>query len=152
MQDRFLVFVYGTLKKGFPNHDRYMPSAERMGTFRTRDRYRLVLNGERYSPCLMDGAGQGRCVEGEVFAVDASGLKKLDRLERIDRPDGYHRRRIVVDAVDSPEPESCEVFVYLKDPEWVTDPRSDALDVYTLDAARAYRKRNEGSAHDEGTF
>ena len=152
MQDRFLVFVYGTLKKGFPNHDRHMPSAERMGTFRTRDRYRLVLNGERYSPCLMAGAGQGRCVEGEVFAVDSSGLKQLDRLERIDRPDGYHRRRIIVDAVGSPEPESCEVFVYLKYPEWVTDPRSDALDVYTLDAARAYRKRNEGSAHDEGTF
>ena len=72
-----------------------------MGTFRTRERYRLVLNGERFSPCLLAGAGQGRRVLGEVYAVDSAGLRALDRLERIELPDGYRRHRIVVDAVES---------------------------------------------------
>ena len=32
---RHLVFVYGTLKKGFPNHDNYMESARRLGKYQT---------------------------------------------------------------------------------------------------------------------
>jgi chorismate mutase/prephenate dehydrogenase len=143
MTDRFLVFVYGTLKKGFPNHDRYMPQADLVGTFRTRERYRLVLNGDRFSPCLLAGAGQGQRVVGEVYAVDGTGLDRMDRLERVDRPDGYRRHRITVDRIEDPVPESCEVFVYLKNPEWVDDPRSKPLETYTPEAARLYRRRNE---------
>jgi gamma-glutamylaminecyclotransferase len=148
MNDRFLVFVYGTLKRGFPNHDRCMPRAERVGTFRSRERYRLVLNGERFSPCLMAGAGRGRQVVGEVYAVDTAGLQQIDRLERIDRPDGYRRRRITVDPLDPPG-ESCEVFVYLKDPRWVTDPRTGPLESYSAEAARLYRRRPEGNGNEE---
>jgi gamma-glutamylaminecyclotransferase len=149
MSETYRVFVYGTLKKGFPNHARWMRQARLVGRFRTRERYRLVLNGDRYSPCLVAGAGQGRRVEGEVYAVEASGLKQLDRLERIDRPDGYRRHHIVVDALEPPKSASCNVFVYLKDPAWVTDPRSDALAVYTPEAVCVYRNRHQGSAHDE---
>jgi len=145
MSNRLWVFAYGTLKNGFPNHARYLSGANLLGTFRTRERYRLVLNGERFSPCLLAGAGQGRRVQGEVYAVDRPGLRQLDRLERIDLPDGYRRRSIVVDPADSPQARSCEVFVYLKNPAGVTDPRSDALDVYTLEAARGYHGRREGS-------
>lgn len=148
MDDRLRVFVYGTLKQGFPNHARYLSDADLLGTFRTRERYRLVLNGERFSPCLLAGAGQGRQVTGEVYAVDLQELQQLDRLERIDLPDGYRRHRIVVDAVDGPRPESCEVFVYLKNPDGVADPRSDALDVYTIEAAQAYRRRGEESGDE----
>lgn len=151
MTDTELVFVYGTLKRGFPNHGRWMARARLVGRFRTRERYRLVLNGDRLSPCLMAGAGQGRRVMGEVYAVDPSGLKQLDRLERIDRPDGYRRRRIVVEAIDKPDPEARRVFVYLKNPEWVNDPRSGALAIYTPEAARDYRQRHRGPVHDEGT-
>ena len=149
MDGRCLVFVYGTLKKGFPNHARWMGGARLMGRFRTGERYRLVLNGDRYSPCLMAGAGRGRRVVGEVYAVDAFGLKQLDRLEGAARRDGYRRRRIVVEAIDRPQPRFHEVYAYLKHPAWVTDPRSDALAVYTLEAAHAYRKRHQGHAHDQ---
>ena len=150
MNDRLRVFVYGTLKKGFPNHARYLSDADLLGTFRTRERYRLVLNGERFSPCLLAGAGQGRHVVGEVYSVDWPGLQRLDRLERIDRPDGYRRHTIVVDAVDNPRLDACEVFVYLKNPEGVTDQRSEALDIYTREAARAYRRRHQGSGNEKG--
>jgi len=149
MNDGLRVFVYGTLKKGFPNHARYLSDADLLGTFRTRERYRLVLNGERFSPCLLAGAGLGRRVLGEVYAVDPPGLRQLDRLERIDLPDGYRRHRIVVDPVDDPQAKSCEVFVYLKNPAGVTDPRTGALDVYTREAAGAYRRRSEGSGNAE---
>jgi len=141
MTDRFLVFVYGTLKKGFPNHDRYMQQARRMGTFRTWERYRLVLNGDRYSPCMIAGAGRGRRVVGELYEVDPAGLAMMDRLERIDCPDGYRRHRIRVDRVDGPPSDAYDVFVYLKAPEGVDDPRSEALETYTLEEARMYRNR-----------
>lgn len=141
MGDHFRVFVYGTLKKGFPNHDRYMSQTRLVGTFRTRDRYRLVLNGDRYSPCMIAGAGQGRHVVGEVYEVDRSGLAWMDRLERVDRPDGYKRHRIRVDRVDGPPSEACEALVYLKAPEGVDDPRSEALTAYTPDHAGLYRSR-----------
>lgn len=147
---RHLVFVYGTLKRGFPNHARHMARATLVGVFRTRERYRLVLNGERFSPCLMAGAGQGHHVAGEVYAVDAEALTQMDRLERIHRPDGYRRHRIDVVPVEGPPTESCEVFAYLKDPAGVRDPRSEALEVYTPEAADLYRRRNERGGHGKG--
>lgn len=149
MTDRFLVFVYGTLKKGFPNHDRYMQQARRIGTFRTRERYRLVLNGDRYSPCMMAGAGRGWRVVGELYAVDRAGLALMDRLERIDLPDGYRRHRIRVDRVDSLPADVREVFVYLKAPEGVDDPRSEALETYSPEEARLYRNRTSDRSSGE---
>ena len=155
MANRFLIFVYGTLKKGFPNHDRYMRQARLIGTYRTRDRYRLVLNGERHSPCMMAGAGFGRQVIGELYAVDQAGLEQMDRLERIDLPDGYRRHCITVDRVAGPTPDSRDVFVYLKAPDLVNDLRSGTLENYTPEAARMYRKRTDNGAigeydHDRG--
>ena len=141
MTDRLLVFVYGTLKRGFPNHDHYMPQARLVGTFRTRERYRLVLNGSRYSPCMIAGAGKGRRVIGELYEVDQAGLTRMDQLERVDLPDGYRRHRIRVDRVDGPPSAAYDVFVYLKAPEWVTDPRSETLETYTSVDARMYRNR-----------
>ena len=153
MTDRHLVFVYGTLKKGFPNHDRHMPRARLVGTYRTRERFRLVLNGERHSPCMVAGAGAGRRVTGEVYAVDPKGLDRMDLLERIDQPDGYRRYRIVVDAVDALPDRSLEVFVYLKAPAFIDDPRSGDLAAYTPAQARRYRSRpsmptNGDQSHD----
>lgn len=141
MTDHFLVFVYGTLKRGFPNHTRYMRQAHLLGTFRTRERYRLILNGNRYSPCMVAGSGQGHHVMGEVYAVDQAGLDTMDHLERIDRADGYRRHRITVDCADNASIDSQQVFVYLKAPEWVEDPRSESLETYTPELGRLYQSR-----------
>ena len=149
MTDRFQVFVYGTLKKGFPNHDRYMMRARLVGTFRTREHYRLILNGDRYSPCMMSGAGKGRRVIGELYEVDQAGLTRMDQLERIDLPDGYRRHRIWVDRVDGPPPDAYNVFVYLKAPGGVDDPRSEALETYTPEEARMYRNRTANRSSGE---
>jgi gamma-glutamylaminecyclotransferase len=90
------VFVYGTLKKGFPNHDRYMASAEKLGNYQTDDNYPLVLIGERYVPCMINAPGAGKQVEGELYAVTDDCLKRLDVLERVNKADGYRRLKIHV--------------------------------------------------------
>jgi gamma-glutamylaminecyclotransferase len=118
-----------------------MRRAALVGTYRTRERFRLVLNGERHSPCMAAGAGMGRRVTGEVYAVDQKGLERMDLLERIDLPDGYRRYRIVVDAVDDAPDPSLEVLVYLKEPAFIDDPRTGNLAAYTPAQARLYRNR-----------
>jgi gamma-glutamylcyclotransferase (GGCT)/AIG2-like uncharacterized protein YtfP len=100
---------------------------------------------------MIAGAGQGRHVEGEVYAVDRSGLAWMDRLERVDRPDGYQRQRIRVDPVDGPPSEACEALVYLKAPQDVDDPRSEALAAYTPDHAGLYRSRTINRSSGENT-
>ncbi|HYP70984.1 MAG TPA: gamma-glutamylcyclotransferase family protein, partial [Variovorax sp.] len=85
-----LVFVFGTLKEGFPNFatnkGRRLP-----GVFLTKDRYPFYLVGERHSPWLVDQPGEGERVVGQVFEVDKVALAAMDALERIHEPDGYRR-------------------------------------------------------------
>lgn len=137
-----LVFVFGTLKEGFPNHatntGRRLP-----GDFTTQEAYPFYLVGERCSPWMLDSPGQGYPVTGQVFEVDEATLAAMDRLERISEPDGYQRKRIeVVETLST----CCHsVFVYLK-PVAEFDPaiaRVGPLSEYRLDHAALYRHRQE---------
>ena len=112
-----LVFVFGTLKQGFPNFATNR-GARVPGTFCTDAHYPLYLVGERYSPWLLDQPGVGYPVVGEVYTVDEAVLADMDRLERVHEPDGYVRRTIAVRPVDASQ-SSCgplQVQVYLKRP------------------------------------
>lgn len=139
MPDR--VFVFGTLKEGFPNaatnRGRRWP-----GDYQTCDRLPLYLVGERHSPWLLDRPGHGARVRGQVFEVDASTLAAMDLLERVGEPDGYRRRCIEVEPIDRPG-ERVSVFVYLK--PGMPDPPDGAstgpLNEYTLAHAARYRPR-----------
>lgn len=90
------VFVYGTLKRGFPNHH-LMPEAEFRGTVRTMDRLPLVLSGPWYTPVLVAESG-GHRVTGELYGVDDDGLRYLDDLEGVGREFGFDRIEIEVDV------------------------------------------------------
>lgn len=79
-----LVFVFGTLKEGFPNKGIRMA-----GTFLTKECYPLYLVGERHSPWLINAPGDGKRIVGQVFEVDQAALEAMDKLERISVPDGY---------------------------------------------------------------
>ena len=136
-----LVFVYGTLKKGFPNHARFLDRAHLVGEFQTAEAFPLVLNGERRSPCLIDRPGVGKPVQGEVYAVDADTLAALDRLERTTAPDGYHRRTIVVAALREPATAELTVHTYFKAPHLVDAVQSENLSVYTPSLGSHYRPR-----------
>ncbi|PAU78308.1 gamma-glutamylcyclotransferase family protein [Halomonas salipaludis] len=130
-----LLFVYGTLKRGFANHAGYLGEAEFLDLAVTCEPFPLVLNGPRYSPVLVDAQGQGLKVQGELFRVDAPTLDELDRLERVNDRDGYRRRRL---AIADPHGQVQAAWSYLKPPSWVEDVRSEPMAVYD---DRRYRPR-----------
>ena len=138
-----LVFVYGTLKCGFPNHPAYMHSSEFLGTCTTVEKYPLVLSGHRYVPCMLDRPGEGAVVVGELFRVNDESLRHLDALEEIGRSHGYLRRIIEVCMAGEPEPRRLKAFAYLMPPEKVSDVRSEMLSEYRIEDARKYSRKGE---------
>ena len=91
----YLVFVYGTLKKGFSNH-RLLAGAEFLGTGQTVKKYAMystgtpiVLKQEAVSPIF-----------GELYRVDEKILASLDSLEG--HPDWYRREEVEI-SVDEGE-------------------------------------------------
>jgi gamma-glutamylaminecyclotransferase len=136
------VFVFGTLKQGFPNF--HVNSGCRLsGTFVTSRAYPLYLVGERRSPWMLDQPGAGVCVRGEVFEVDGAALARMDVLERVGEPEGYRRVRIEVAGTGSSEP--VDAFVYLKDPAEFPPHAGSAigpLSEYTPEHAALYRPRS----------
>jgi gamma-glutamylaminecyclotransferase len=136
------VFVFGTLKEGFPNF--HINRGRRLpGVFTTSCAYPLYLVGERRSPWMLDQAGSGLNVRGEVFEVDDAALAQMDVLERVGEPDGYRRVRIEVSGATGREP--AHVFVYLKDPAEFALQAAGAigpLAEYTLEHTALYRPRH----------
>jgi gamma-glutamylaminecyclotransferase len=137
-----LVFVFGTLKHGFPNFD--INQGRRVGpAFRTLDRLPLLLMGERHVPWLIDSPGLGERVAGEVYEVNAAALAAMDALERVGEPDGYHRKALRVAAGDATDGAVVVAQAYLKHAKQVNEPdvQVGPLDEYTLAHAALYRRR-----------
>jgi gamma-glutamylaminecyclotransferase len=134
------VFVYGTLKEGFPN-EKANAGHRVSGEFLTKARYPLYLVGPRYSPWLVAQENRGFRVSGQVFVVDDAALRNLDRLERVDRPDGYRRMAIVVIHRETGAEQG--VFAYLKPAALLesADIRSGPLRSYEPEHSALYRPR-----------
>jgi gamma-glutamylaminecyclotransferase len=89
----FLVFVYGTLKKGFHNHDIIMDDTTHfLGKAYTAPEYDMVSLGG-FPGVLKDGKYR---IEGEVYRVNETTLRMLDRLERNGQL--YSREKIRLDG------------------------------------------------------
>lgn len=88
------LFVYGSLMRGQANHD-LLAGSRFIGPARTLPRYTLVDLGPY--PGLL--AGGTAAVAGELYAVDAPTLARLDQFE--EHPHVYERRPI---ALASGEP------------------------------------------------
>jgi gamma-glutamylaminecyclotransferase len=137
-----LVFVFGTLKEGFPNFA--TNRGKRVaGEFVTVKRYPLYLVGERYSPWLVFSAGEGERVAGQVFEIDQTTLDAMDVLERVTEADGYRRVSIAVERVDGESRSVHLVQAYVKAPEHfrVVDVKAGPLGEYTMAHAGLYRSR-----------
>jgi len=93
-----LVFVYGSLKRGFWNHH-LLADADFIGTGRTFNKYAMHFNGVP----LVNKNRQVSQIQGELYQVDYNILKKLDRLER--HPNWYIREQVavIVDNADNNE-------------------------------------------------
>jgi gamma-glutamylaminecyclotransferase len=106
-----LLFVYGSLKQGFPNAH-VNTGQRRPGRYRTRERLPLYLVGTGHLPCLLLQPGQGLQVLGQLFEVNAADLAAMDRLERVHDAEGYRRVSIGVEPEDGGL--GVEAFVYVQ--------------------------------------
>jgi gamma-glutamylaminecyclotransferase len=87
------LFVYGTLRKGFPNHF-FLEKGTFCGNARTKERYALFAEGVPYASKVRAVSG----IVGEVFQVDGKTLRRIDQLEG--HPDWYRREKIEVILID----------------------------------------------------
>lgn len=128
------VFVYGTLKRGFPNFDAGgMPEATYAGLFRTVAPFPLVTGGPWFTPYMIDEPGNGLRVSGELFAVSDALLARLDAFESVHLPDGYHRRAIRVEA--TADGASRTAWAYLRERSKIDGIHTDPMSEYPLDSA-----------------
>jgi gamma-glutamylaminecyclotransferase len=135
-----LVFVFGTLKEGFPNFATNRGTRIR-GEFSTCAAYPLYLVGERHSPWLVDEPGKGVPVTGQIFRVDADTLAAMDKLERVSEPDGYRRKLL---ELKGGEPSSVvAAYAYLKLTEQLerSEIREGPIGEYKHEHACLYRPR-----------
>ncbi|XP_033323383.1 putative gamma-glutamylcyclotransferase CG2811 isoform X2 [Megalopta genalis] len=99
----YRVFVYGTLKRGEPNHSLISDAANGYSKFlglgRTSVPYPLIIATRYNIPFLLKKPGVGHHVIGEVYDVDTKMLSKLDELE--EHPGFYERA--MADVILAPE-------------------------------------------------
>jgi gamma-glutamylaminecyclotransferase len=132
-----LLFVYGSLKQGFPNA--HVNRGERLpGMYRTHQALPMYLLGDGQVPCLVLAPGSGHQVSGELYRVDAAALEAMDRLERLGEADGYLRESVEVETVGAASAEIVSAFAYMKRPEQLPAqaPRVGPLAEYLVEHAR----------------
>ncbi|WP_246675535.1 MULTISPECIES: gamma-glutamylcyclotransferase family protein [unclassified Mesorhizobium] len=100
------LFVFGTLKKGFPLHGEGLSEAAFLGAYRTRERFPMLIAGPRFAPMMFNEPGVGFQVGGELYAVDDRALANLDRIESVGKP-GNLRVLIEAEPVDGGPPVSA---------------------------------------------
>ena len=124
------VFVYGTLKRGFYNYEKYLGdnavcggSATFLGNCTTRNKVKLVIC-DYGVPAIIDDAlgegslGSGKIVNGECFSVDSTKLRHLDQLEGVGDSEEeagwcrYERRKIEI-KMDSGDNLNVEGYILI---------------------------------------
>jgi len=92
-----LVFVYGSLKKGFSNADILSNPKDAMhcGEYTTRNADYKMHSYGGFPAVVRAKDTKGHHVKGEVYLVTPSTLRRLDRLEGC--PTWYERKRVFLD-------------------------------------------------------
>jgi gamma-glutamylaminecyclotransferase len=101
------LFVFGTLKRGFPLHERGLSGARFLCPAETVEARPLLIAGEWFAPMLIDEPGVGESVHGELFAIERTRLA----LEAIGKP-GNLRKRIRVAMANG---RRCSALAYMKE-------------------------------------
>ncbi len=89
MEKGELLFVYGTLKRGFGNHY-FLRHCEFLGEGETVEKYAMYICGVPY----VVSSEKVSTIKGELYRVGEKVLKEIDRLEG--HPWGYKREKIKV--------------------------------------------------------
>ena len=136
------IFVYGTLKEGFPNFH-LNPGQRISGVYRTRQPlpfYVVQLRDEDRAPWLMNKPGHGVQVTGQVFEVDAATLQAMDVFEEVGLPTGYVRVAVELEAVDEAGA-VLHAHVYMKEEHQMVECLAieGPFSEYTAELAVGYR-------------
>ncbi|XP_062193381.1 putative gamma-glutamylcyclotransferase At3g02910 [Phragmites australis] len=138
-----MVFVYGTLKRGFPNHPLLAASASPFaGAVSTAAPASLVI-GPYSVPFLLPtpSSSSGRLISGELYSASPLALAKLDALEGT-HIGVYERRRLTV-VVDG-SGEAVEAEAYFAHPSYAEalwrrcGGEAAEIGEYTMDHAARY--------------
>jgi gamma-glutamylaminecyclotransferase len=105
------AFVFGTLKSGFPLHERGLRGAQPLGIYRTQQRFPLLVAGPWFAPMMFNEPGMGHHVIGEVYSVTASDLVRLDQIESVGKPGNY---RLEIWVEEPRLAHALSAFVYMK--------------------------------------
>lgn len=134
-----LLFVYGSLKEGFPN-SRVNKGRRLQGAYRTKLRHPLWLF-QGQLPCLMPAAESGLHVTGQLFEVSDAELAAMDELERVGQPGGYVRDELQIVEAESPSSPPVVAFAYMQDPALLEElgPHIGPIAEYTHEHAKHLR-------------
>lgn len=136
-----LLFVYGSLKEGFPNF--HVNQGRRVpGEFATVQPHPLYLLDGRL-PFMLPTPGVGLPVRGQLFEVSDAEMAKMDELERVGQPGGYARVALQVQPLQSAGDATTAItaFAYVQDEALLQRPGDHVgpLAEYTLAQARHLR-------------
>jgi len=102
-----LLFVYGSLKKGFDNHNLLSKYAKRLGKAHTVKKFAMFEDSFGNYPYLVDAPFAK--IKGELYQITRAELMKIiDEFEGV--PDYYVRKKIEVKSHHGVK----RAFVYLK--------------------------------------
>lgn len=111
--EQTLIFTYGTLKRGFPNHRLLLSISAALvsGRCSTSLPHPLVV-GPNGVPFLLPLPGRGRRVSGEIYSLSsANALAAVDDLEGVGAGH-YERMPIKVISEEGRQEEEREVMAY----------------------------------------
>ena len=132
------VFIYGTLKRGYQNHDDHLKLEKYLGEYRTIECYPLVVANEWFAPVLLLEKGVGYQVIGELYSVDDIKLAELDKFEHTHHTKGYKRILIVIQNIENSE--HVEAYAYMNERKNLKNIGSEYMSKYT---DRRYIPKNE---------
>jgi gamma-glutamylaminecyclotransferase len=122
-----LVFVYGTLKRGFPLFELGLADATYLGPAETVQPYPMYIARDFYGPVMLDRPGEGLRVLGELYEVSEEQLPKLDEIEGVGSP-GSFRSSLEIEPVGGGIRRTAIGF--MKDERWLDPLHSGVLADY----------------------
>lgn len=145
------IFVYGTLKKGQPNHEFLMDKEKGTAQFicqaKTIEKYPLLVATSFNLPFLLNLPDVGNRIVGEVYEVDSTMLSSLDEFE--DYPEMYNRLEKQVEVNGGKGGiMTCWVYLLEKYPKKLLDNRQllDNYDAYSQKVI--YTLKEDGCTSD----
>jgi gamma-glutamylaminecyclotransferase len=121
------VFVFGTLKTGFPLHEVGLGDAVPIGAYRTVECYPMLVAGQCYAPMMLHEPGRGLRVRGELYEIDRVRLRSLDAIESVGTPGNL---RIMIDIEPLNGGPRVSAYAYMKSADLAVPAHTGWLDDY----------------------